>query len=239
MASKSITCRDIKYNIGYEILNPQNEKSAIFLHGWGANRVIMKNAFSMLFDEYRLIFVDLPGFGSSTIAKPMDSYGYLEVMREFIKALHVEPYFILGHSFGGKIATLLAPKNLILLSSAGIVVPKSLHVRLKIKTFKLLKSIGLGKFYRLFATKDIDGMDENMYETLKKVVDEKMDDEFSNCKANVLIFWGKNDEATPIKSGEKIHSLINSSKFFPLEGDHFFFINQNKIIAKTIKENLC
>lgn len=239
MATRNITCKGVAYDIGYEIVNPKNEKIALFLHGWGANRVLMKKAFASHFGEYKLIFIDLPGFGTSSIEKPMDSFEYLDIVKEFIKSLHVKPYFVIGHSFGGKIATLLNPQNLVLLSSAGIVKEKSLHVKSKIKIFKFLKFIGLGRFYKFFATKDVEGMSEIMYETLKKVVNEKMDEKFSAYTGNALIFWGKEDEATPLKSGEIIHSLIKSSKFFPLEGDHFFFLNQGGEIAKKIKENLC
>ncbi len=238
MASKTFTCNGASYDISYEIINPKNQKEALILHGWGANKALMKKAFGPFLQDYKLIFVDLPGFGNSSLEKPMDSYGYAQIIKKFMHLINIKPHFILGHSFGGKIATLLHPKNLVLLSSAGILAKKSLLVRIKIKIFKCLKFFGLGRFYRFFATKDVDGMDKKMYETLKKVVDEDMGEEFASYGGKALIFWGKDDRATPLKSGEKIHSLIKKSNFYPLEGDHFFFLNKADFIAKKIREEL-
>lgn len=239
MAIKEIICNELEYEIGYELVNPSGKNVGVVLHGWGANRAIMKQAFGDKFSDCKLYFVDLPGFGASSIQKPLNSYDYTKIIKTFIDALEIEPEFIIGHSFGGKIATLLRPQNLILLSSAGIVPEKSFKVKTKIKLFKALKPLGFGKLYRLFASKDVENMSQTMYETFKNVVDEKIDNNFASFNNKALIFWGKEDTATPLKSGEKIHKLIKNSKFFPLDGDHFFFLNHAQFIADKIKEELC
>ncbi len=239
MASKNIEFENITYRISYEILNPNQEKTILFLHGWGANKELMKKAFGSLLNDFKLIFLDLPGFGNSSIQKSLNSYEYKNIVKTFLEKLDVKVHCMVGHSFGGKIATLLSPQNLVLLSSAGIVKEKSFKVRFKIKVFKFLKFFGFGRFYKLFATKDVEGMSEVMYESLKKVVDEDMSDEFANFKGRAFIFWGESDEATPLKSGEKIHNLIEKSEFYPLAGDHFFFLKHSSFIAKILKERLC
>lgn len=239
MASKSVICEGIEYDIGYEMFHPEKKDVVLILHGWGANRAIMKQAFKGLFDEFKLIFVDLPGFGGSSIEKPLDTYGYAKVVEAFLSLLNVTPLVIMGHSFGGKVATLLQPKNLVLLSSAGILHKKSFKVRCKIRLFKLFKMFGLGKFYNLFASNDVQNMSQTMYETFKKVVDEDFSEHFRQCASNGLIFWGEDDTATPLKSGEKIAKLMEKSEFFPLKGDHFFFLKNGEFIYKKIKENLC
>ena len=62
------------------------------------------------------------------------------------------------------------------------------------------------------------------------MVDEDFAPLFLQCKAQAYIFWGKDDSATPLSSGEKIASLLAHSRFFVLKGDHFFFLKQaNKI----------
>jgi alpha/beta hydrolase family protein len=145
----------------------------------------------------------------------------------------------MGHSFGGKIAALLAPRNLILLSSAGIIEPKPFVVRAKIAIFKILKRLGLAGLWRAFASKDAAGMSKTMYETLKNVVNEDFRDIFSALSPqNALIFWGKDDRATSLKSGELIHSLIRNSKFYPLAGDHFFFLQSADFIGEQIEKEL-
>lgn len=238
MALKTIHYKSTTLDISYELLYQDRKEVILFLHGWGANKAMMRQAFGEYFEGYCHLYMDLSGFGGSSIQNPLNSCEYREIVEIFLDALHVKPFMIVGHSFGGKIATLLNPQNLVLLSSAGIVPSKSLHVKVKIALFKLLKSYGLGALYKVFASKDVEGMSKIMYETLKNVVDEKMDDEFANFKGRALIFWGEDDTATPLKSGKMIHKLIKNSSFYPLKGDHFFFLAHGKLIASKISQEL-
>ncbi len=223
-----------KFSISYEIINHKNSKDLTILHGWGSNKEIMKSAFSDRFKEFRLIFVDLPGFGKSVNEYILDSYEYAKILDTFLKKIHVKKDLILGHSFGGKVATLLNPDILILLSSAGIVNKKPLKVRAKIKLFKLLKPLGFSKFYKFFASDDVKRMDQNMYETFKRVVDEDFKDEFKNFSKKALIFWGKDDSATPLQNGVVISKLIKDSLFYPLDGDHYFFLKHSNFIEQKV-----
>ena len=240
MASKELVCGGESYKISYEISNLQRAEYILVLHGWGANKALMSRVFSDKFRRYAIVCVDLPGFGaSSQPARALGSEDYAEVIRAFIAALGRQPEAIMGHSFGGKIATLLRPQNLILLSSAGIIEPKPFAVRAKIAIFKILKRFGLAWLWRAFASKDAAGMSKTMYETLKNVVNEDFRDIFSALSPqNTLIFWGKDDRATSLKSGELIHSLIKNSKFYPLAGDHFFFLQSADFIGEQIEKEL-
>jgi pimeloyl-ACP methyl ester carboxylesterase len=140
----------------------------------------------------------------------------------------------MGHSFGGKVSTLLKTPCLVLLSSAGIVTEKPWSVKVKIATFKLLKPLGFSKIRQLFVAPDAQGMSHEMYETFKNVVDEDFEDSFSKSKSRALCFWGEEDTATPLYTGEKIAELIANSEFYPLDGDHFFFLKHAVFIADTI-----
>lgn len=236
MAKKELLFQNTDYALSYELLNLGQPKTILFLHGWGSSKELMKQAFGKTFASYQHLYLDLPGFGHSSIDSVIDTEGYTAVVQAFLDALQIKPSIIVGHSFGGKIATLLNPEVLILLSSAGIIAPKSLKVRMKIALFKMLKPFAPHSFYRLFATKDVDGMNQIMYEILKRVVNEDLSEEFKIRKAKTFIFWGKEDEATPLLSGQKIHDFIVGSHFYPLEGDHFFFLKQNHTIEKKLLE---
>ena len=142
----------------------------------------------------------------------------------------------MGHSFGGKVSTLLDTPCLVLLSSAGIVTVKPWSVKVKIATFKLLKPLGMKKIRELFVAPDAQGMSHEMYETFKNVVDEDFEASFAKSKSKALCFWGKEDTATPLYTGEKIAGLIENSAFYPLDGDHFFFLQHKDFIAQTITE---
>lgn len=239
MASKEIEYNGVSYKISYEALNTNLKPYILILHGWGAKKELMTAAFKGKFSSFSQIYVDLPGFGKSNVSSPICTKDYAGIIKEFIAKMGYEPVAVMGHSFGGKVATLLNPKNLILLSSAGILEPKPLKVRLKIAIFKILKMLGLSRFYKFFATSDVKGMSKTMYEILKLVVNEDFTEHFKSVSSTkTLIFWGKDDTATHLQSGEKIHSLIKNSKFYPLDGDHFFFIKNGEFIAKTIEKEL-
>lgn len=114
--------------------------------------------------------------------------------------------------------------EIILLSSAGIVCKKPLKVRAKIACAKIAKLAHIRlPFLR---ASDARALNPTMYSIFKRVVDEDFSPIFAACRHNVSIFWGRDDKATPLESGEKIHALIPDSRLFVLNGDHYFFINQ-------------
>jgi len=234
MASKEITYKENNFKISYELLNSSNEKVLLVLHGWGSNKEIMKQAFGKYLPDYKHIYLDLPGFGKSSNDMILTTKDYANIAELFLNVLGVKADIAMGHSFGGKVSTLLNTPCLVLLSSAGIVTEKPWSVKVKIATFKLLKPLGFSKIRELFVSPDAQNMSHEMYETFKNVVDENFEDSFSASKSKALCFWGKEDTATPLYTGEKISSLIKTSEFYPLDGDHFFFLKHANFISETI-----
>ena len=238
MAVKEVKYGGKVYRISYETVNPVNKDIALFLHGWGANKEIMKKAFGAYFKDLRHVYVDMPGFGASSMHGALATKDYAKIIKSFLDELGASPKIIFGHSFGGKVATLLNPEYLALLSSAGIVAKKPLWVRFKIALFKFLKLFGLGFLYKFFATKDVKGMSKTMYETLKNVVDEDFSSKFADFGGKAFIFWGEEDKATPLKSGECVSRLIKNSEFHALKGDHFFFLLHARYIDGVVNAGL-
>jgi pimeloyl-ACP methyl ester carboxylesterase len=238
MAIKEISYKEQVFKLSYEIVNPSGVESMLVLHGWGSNKEIMKQAFGKELKEYKHIYLDMPGFGASSNDMILTTKDYAEIIQKFLDILDVNPTIIMGHSFGGKVSTLLNPSTLVLLSSAGVVTEKPWSVKVKIATFKFLKPLGMKKIRELFVAPDAQGMSHEMYETFKNVVDEDFEDEFAKSKSRALCFWGIDDTATPLYTGEKIAGLIENSKFYPLEGDHFFFLKHAKFIADEIIEDI-
>ncbi len=236
MAVRKIEVDSMSFDISYDIVNKDKNVDCVILHGWGSNKELMKSAFSKYMPHFRHIYIDLPGFGGSSNDYSLTTKQYFTIINKLLESLKVRKDIVIGHSFGGKVALLLDPKMLVLLSSAGILVKKPLKVRMKITLFKALKPFGGEKFYKLFATKDVEGMSKNMYETLKNVVDEDFSSLFSSYGGKALIFWGKEDRATPLSSGRKIASLIKESEFVEMEGDHYFFLRNSSEISQIIEE---
>jgi len=234
MASKEINYKDHTFTISYELVNPKEKKSILILHGWGSNKEIMRQAFGKSMPEYRHIYIDMPGFGKSSNEIVLETQDYADIIRVFLDSIRADIDIAMGHSFGGKIATLLKPKLLVLLSSAGIYRTKSIKIKLKIAIFKLLKLFALTKLRSYFVAEDAKSLSQPMYETFKNVVDEDFSSIFANFENKTLICWGKDDTATPLDSGEKIHSLIKNSNFYPYDGDHYFFMKHSQDISKHI-----
>lgn len=83
----------------------------VFLHGWGQNIEMMKPVAEPFKKEYRIIILDLPGFGESTEPDSVWSlYDYVEMLHTLLIELKIENPILLGHSFGGKISLLYGTK---------------------------------------------------------------------------------------------------------------------------------
>lgn len=240
MALKSIVYQNQTFDISYEMVNFRAPKTLVFLHGWGSNKALMKQAFAGSFSDFCHLYIDMPGFGKSKNPPfSLETRDYAEILRILLKEMGISEFSVVGHSFGGKVAALLNPKELILLSSAGIVRKKSLKVRAKIAFSKALNQISpaLNRAFKgVLRSRDVEGMSEVMYATFKRVVDEDFSAVFAGFKNQAFIFWGREDSATPLESGQKIHRLIQNSHFFVLEGDHYFFLKQAKKIESLYLE---
>ena len=235
MASKLCRYDGHDYAVNYTLLHPAQKRSILILHGWGSNQQIMQQAFGQFLPDFKHIYLDMPGFGKSPNDRALTTEDYAAIVRIFLEQIDEKPAVIAGHSFGGKVATLLDPDCLVLLSSAGIPVPKSFKVRFKIRLFKLLKPLGFSKLRSFFVSADAQGMSEGMYQTFKNVVDEDFSEHFAARNGQALCFWGTKDTATPLCTGEQINRLIGNSKLSPMEGDHFFFVKHAGEIAEKIE----
>ena len=248
MASRRITYLGESLEIAYikqACQKAQEPRNIVFLHGWGSHKELMHQAFAKSFADYTHYYIDLPGFGASPYGEELeskvdssldtqelrilDTSDYAHIVLAFLRELGIRAD-IVGHSFGGKVAVMCGKLDsscvgdIILLSSAGIVCKKPLKVRAKIACAKIAKALHIRlPFLR---ASDAKSLNPTMYSIFKRVVDEDFSPIFAACRHNVSIFWGRNDTATPLESGEQIHALIPSSRLFVLEGDHYFFINQ-------------
>ncbi|GMB95929.1 alpha/beta hydrolase [Helicobacter sp. NHP22-001] len=226
MAKRTISYKGVDFEVAYDFCDHKAPRNLLILHGWGSSKELMQLAFKPYFQAFNHFYLDLPGFGKSpnhTFLTPLD---YAKIVDAFCHSLQVKINTAMGHSFGGKVALLCESLYLILLSSAGILMPKSFHTRLKIKCAKVLKSIGLKKALSLLKSKDADNLNPAMYETFKHTVQEDFAPKFQACTKKTLIVWGQEDMATPLEAGQKIASLMPTNRFVVLKGDHYFFLRQ-------------
>lgn len=238
MAVKSLQYKQHTFTISYEILNPSAHIDLIFLHGWGSHKNLMKHAFGSHLKQFRHVYIDMPGFGNSTCNMALTTEDYATILESFLSMIEADKTVILGHSFGGKVATLLQPDILVLVGSAGILVPKPFKIRAKIALFKLLKLSGLTQLRRFFVAPDAQGLSQPMYETFKSVVNEDFSEKFAAFKGKALLCFGAQDTATPLWTAYKIAELISESRVVEFDGDHYFFLEQSAGVAKEIEKSV-
>ena len=119
-------------NMHYQDTGPsKNVIPILFLHGFGSSLQTWDTWAQALSDDYRVISVDLPGFGL-TGADPSGTYTdqrSVEVLEAFLKALQIPKVVLVGNSMGGKFAWQFAARypnqvaKLVLISPDGYASP--------------------------------------------------------------------------------------------------------------------
>jgi pimeloyl-ACP methyl ester carboxylesterase len=93
---------------GEEVKKP----TLLLIHGFGEDHCIWKNQIDFLSKYYRVIAPNLPGVH----CKPLTIHhshlpslsNYVEVLHELMHHLHIEKYYVIGHSMGGYIGLAFA-----------------------------------------------------------------------------------------------------------------------------------
>jgi len=244
-------------NINY--IDEGKGRHVLLLHGWGGSIQTMMPIFNILKEKFRVVALDLPGFGNSDIPKePWNSYDYAECINKFIEKLNLNEIILFGHSHGGRISIVLASKynfvkKLILIDSAGIIPKRKAKYYIKVYWFKMLKKIyltfplknkqeKLDKFYKKFGSRDYRDAEGVMRQTMVKVINDNLIRLLSDIKAPTLLIWGENDEDTPLYMGEMMEKEIPDSGLVILKGaGHYSYIDNYEqfraIINVFLKED--
>ena len=102
----------------------------VMIHGFGGSFLNWNKLDARMNSEYRVIRVDLPGFGLSDLPEPDGAktdfvQQYRDFMTFFIDTLHLDSLYVVGNSMGGMMAWGTAAdhpdkvKKLVLLAAAG------------------------------------------------------------------------------------------------------------------------
>jgi pimeloyl-ACP methyl ester carboxylesterase len=83
----------------------------VFLHGFCESKAIWQDFVTPLTADYRVILIDLPGFGGNDA--PRDDYSMesgAAAVQQVLADLQLEKSLVIGHSMGGYVALALAEK---------------------------------------------------------------------------------------------------------------------------------
>ncbi|MEI8055496.1 MAG: alpha/beta hydrolase [bacterium] len=218
----------------------------LLLHGWGCSAEAVAKLQKHLARQFTTYAIDLPGFGLSTVPEEIwGSAEYANSIAQFINAVKIIDPILIGHSMGGKIIIelvarkLVNVKKIVLISSAGVRLPRSFKLNLRICFFKILKFLSifglqLEMYKKKFGSADYKNASGRMRSILVKVVNEDVTALLSQIKVPTLLLWGDQDTSTPLAAGAIMHKMISGSEFKVFSGSgHFPFLdNYEKVVME-------
>jgi pimeloyl-ACP methyl ester carboxylesterase len=203
----------------------------LILHGWNGSSDSWRKIIEILEIKYKVICPDFPGFGKTETPKISWSLNdFVEWLKDFTEKLDLKEFFLLGHSFGGRVAIKFSisypekVKKLILVSSAGIRQEWGLKEKIVFQISKIGNAIfsknpffrfkdgARNFFYRIARIKDYSRAKGIMKETMKKIVEEDLLLELSKIQNKTLIIWGEKDKIIPLKYAFIFKEKIKNSK---------------------------
>lgn len=229
---------------------PGKGKFIFFLHGWGGDKnsfAIIKNHIAEI--DRNMVFVSFAGFGNSKEPKvPFSLDDYVNDLVELIvKMAKGKSVDIVCHSFGGRVAILLANKypflvnKIMMIDGAGLKPKRGLKYFLKVRKYKRLKQKVLkGKADKSvlenYGSDDYKMLSPIMKQTFVNVVNQDLKNEAKQIKTQILLFWGEKDNETPLYMAKKYKKLLkNSNLIIVKNAGHFSYLDNFELFYESFK----
>jgi pimeloyl-ACP methyl ester carboxylesterase len=225
----------------------------VLLHGWGASSQSLAPLCGALANVFRVLAVDLPGFGWSPA--PPTAWGtpeYTGHVERLMQAMGMDRAALVGHSFGGRIAIRLAAghparvSRLVLVASAGIRPRRRSGYYVRVAAAKLVKRVFslpvwgatgqriISKVSGRMGSRDYRAAGQ-MRPTLVKVVNEDLTRMLPAIQAPTLILWGDRDQEVSRGAMETMAARIPGSRLVVFGGaGHFPFLDAPEEFGRTV-----
>ena len=244
--------------INYKVTGPEDaERTAVILQGWGTEMGIYDSVAAAIDDAYRVVQLDLPGFGESD--EPEEAWdvdAYCGFFCSFMDALGIGETDLIGHSYGGRMIIKMAAREelpfgigrIVLIDSAGVMPERSLRQRLSVKRYKIKRSILTSRLvHSLFpevidywmsrqGSEDYRNASPVMKKCLVMAVNEDLKHLMPSVKQDALLVWGDKDMDTPISDAHIMEDLMPNAALVVLEGtDHYSFLYKPAEFARILR----
>ena len=225
----------------------------LFLHGWQDDLHTFDALFPLLSPPWRIIALDLPGFGKSEMPKRAWRLSdFVSFVSAFLQKLDISPHVIIGHSFGGRViikgvaAKTFDPHKIILIAAAGRAktrTARSLLFATVAKVGNIVTCIPPLYFWRNTLRKKLYMRAQSDYlaagplkETFLNIIREDLMAEVRNISVPTLLLWGSLDTQTPLSDGKTFARLIPGATLEVYKGaGHFVHRERTHEVAQSIK----
>jgi pimeloyl-ACP methyl ester carboxylesterase len=207
-------------------------ENLLFLHGAFATSEAYIPLLDLLARHYHVVAPVHPGHGKSFgIPREWKLNNYISFYEDFFAEIAFPPKILVGHSFGGTLALLLAAhsvgERIIVMDSPGLPYASSLEQYLSVVEEER-KDI-LAKRKDLTQLSDVANAAKSVVQTVflhsKDLVrlttfgpKYNIASKLKNITVPVDLFWGALDRIVPLEIGERIHTEIPASHLTVLSG---------------------
>lgn len=229
-------------------------EALIIIPGWITKYIVDKehsiadyyeNIMPFFEKDFNVKIIEFPGFGTNPEPeKPWALDDFVNYLLEQLNQLEIRNFHIIGHSFGGQVATKFAylyPEKV-----EKLVLYNSACIRDKKEYSHFLKKIGMvifailpflrWIFYKIFTgSTSYLKLPKIMQKTMSNILKEDLTEILPKIKTETLVLWGSNDKITPLNQGLKIKKLIPNSKIVVHPGGHNFHLQDPKTFTEYVK----
>jgi pimeloyl-ACP methyl ester carboxylesterase len=220
----------------------RGDTTLVFLHGYGESLLSWRLILDRFRQHYRLLAVDLPGFGlSDKPAGPYDFVAYRRWLGDLIEQESRGPLVLVGHSMGGQVAAglaldhpdrvvalvLIAPAGAgissLLSDSAGIASPATQWVAAALSyVLPVHDSIWFRESRSDLAYQP--AADTSASRAARQILEQfdfgALGEQYREIHQPVLLIWGRQDPTIPFGIGEQIAARLPCRRFVPLLALH-------------------
>ena len=215
---------DVHY---YDNAHRSPRATIVLLHGLGTSSSTWVKVLPRLARDYRVVAVDLPGFGFSRLANGKEYLTIgeqVEMFAQLVEALSLPSFRLIGQSFGGWVAARFAVRHqhqvghLVLINNAGIYYRGVEHV----KELFILNSLGDLRrlldamwyrypwYYRPLAPFILADMRKRRVNDIIASIEEPdfLAEELTSLQMPVSVIWGKRDRLLSEESVNTMRKII-------------------------------
>ena len=197
----------------------------LWLHGWGrSHRDFSAAATALATHGIASVALDFPGFGASPL--PTVAGGarhYAELLQPALAELTDQPLLLVGHSFGGRVAAVLAATQGVSLRGVvftGAPLVKREGGRRSPWRYRLLRSAhraglvpaaAMESARQRYGSVDYRNADGILRDVLVATVNESYEPELARITVPTALVWGAQDHDVPLTSATRAAALLSTT----------------------------